>query len=70
MSGSKRIAHRDLVQFFKDALGAVGVPPHVAQIEAEIGAEVDLCEYIRTGLGCCRRWSNIFAWVEPTARRN
>ena len=41
MSGSKRIAHRDLVQFFKDALGAVGVPPHVAQIEAEIGAEVD-----------------------------
>ena len=43
MSGSRRIAHRDLVQFFKDALGAVGVPPHVAQIEAEIGAEVDLC---------------------------
>jgi LDH2 family malate/lactate/ureidoglycolate dehydrogenase len=31
------------VQFFKDALMAVGVPSHVAEIEAKIGAEVDLC---------------------------
>ncbi len=43
MNGPKRIAHSDLVQFFKDALGAVGVPPHVAEVEAQLGAEVDLC---------------------------
>lgn len=43
MSAARRIAHSDLVQFFKGALNAVGVPPHVAEIEAEIGAEVDLC---------------------------
>lgn len=40
---SKRIEYHDLVQFFKDALMAVGVPSHVAEIEAKIGAEVDLC---------------------------
>jgi len=43
MSEVRRIAHADLVQFFKDALAAVGVPSHVAEIEAGIGAEVDLC---------------------------
>lgn len=43
MSEARRIAHADLVQFFRDALAAVGVPDHVAEIEAEIGAEVDLC---------------------------
>ena len=43
MSQAKRIAHADLQQFFLDALQAVGVPPHVAAIEAQIGAEVDLC---------------------------
>ncbi|MEE2873003.1 MAG: Ldh family oxidoreductase, partial [Candidatus Latescibacterota bacterium] len=43
MNGPNRIAHSDLVQFFKDALGAVGLPPHVAEVEAQIGAEVDLC---------------------------
>lgn len=42
MSQPKRIAHADLEQFFLDALTAVGVPPHVAMIEAQIGAEVDL----------------------------
>ena len=39
----RQIAYADLQQFFKDALAAVGVPPQVAAIEAEIGAEVDLC---------------------------
>ena len=43
MSEKKRIAHADLVQFFKDAFAAVGVPAHVAEVEAQIGAEVDLC---------------------------
>ena len=43
MSEARRIAHADLVQFFRDALAAVEVPDHVAEIEAEIGAEVDLC---------------------------
>ena len=42
MSQPKRIAHADLEQFFLDALAAVGVPPHVAAVEAQIGAEVDL----------------------------
>jgi len=39
----KRIHHPDLVRFFEDAFAAVGTPPHIAQIEAAIGAEVDLC---------------------------
>lgn len=43
MVDSKRIEHRELIQFFKVALTAVGAPPHVAEVEAEIGAEVDLC---------------------------
>ncbi|NKB67373.1 MAG: hypothetical protein GKR89_09960 [Candidatus Latescibacteria bacterium] len=42
MSQPKRIAHADLEQFFLDALAAVGVPEHVAAVEAQIGAEVDL----------------------------
>lgn len=42
MSRPKRIAHADLEQFFLDSLAAAGVPPHVAAIEAQIGAEVDL----------------------------
>ncbi|MCZ6677718.1 MAG: Ldh family oxidoreductase [Candidatus Poribacteria bacterium] len=42
-SASKRIEYRELVRFFKDTLMAVGVPAHVAEVEAEIGAEVDLC---------------------------
>ena len=42
MSQPKRIAHADLEQFFLDALAAAGVPPHVAAVEAQIGAEVDL----------------------------
>ena len=43
MVDSKRIEHRELVQFFKQTLMAVGTPSHVAEVEAEIGAEVDLC---------------------------
>ena len=43
MNSSRRIAHADLEHFFKVALMAVGVPEHVAAVEAEIGAEVDLC---------------------------
>lgn len=39
----KRIEYRDLVQFFRDALKVAGAPAHVAEVEAEIGAEVDLC---------------------------
>jgi LDH2 family malate/lactate/ureidoglycolate dehydrogenase len=42
MDQSKRIEYRDLTQFCVDALLAVGVPEHVAQIEGEIAAEVDL----------------------------
>ncbi|MCY4602971.1 MAG: Ldh family oxidoreductase, partial [Gemmatimonadetes bacterium] len=42
MSQPKRIIHADLEQFFLDALAAVDVPPHVASVEAQIGAEVDL----------------------------
>ena len=43
MADSKRIEHRELIQFFKESLKAVGAPLHVAEVEAEIGAEVDLC---------------------------
>ena len=43
MADSKRIEHRALVQFFKQTLMAVGAPLPVAEVEAEIGAEVDLC---------------------------
>ena len=43
MADSKRIEHCELVQFFKQTLMAVGAPLHVAEVEAEIGAEVDLC---------------------------
>ena len=43
MTDSKRIEHRELVQFFKRTLVTVGAPSHVAEVEAEIGAEVDLC---------------------------
>ncbi|MBI1930082.1 Ldh family oxidoreductase [Candidatus Poribacteria bacterium] len=43
MIASKRIEYPDLVQFIKNVLMAVGVPPHIAAVEAEIGAEVDLC---------------------------
>ena len=43
MADSKRIEHSELIQFFKEALIAVGTPSHVAEVEAEIGAEVDLC---------------------------
>lgn len=43
MVDSKRIELHELVQFFKGALMAVGAPSHVAEVEAEIGAEVDLC---------------------------
>ena len=43
MADSKRIEHSELIQFFKEALLAVGTPSHVAEVEAEIGAEVDLC---------------------------
>ncbi|MEM7533119.1 MAG: Ldh family oxidoreductase [Chloroflexota bacterium] len=37
-----RITYPNLKQFFYDALTNVGTPHHVAEIEAEIGAEVDL----------------------------
>ena len=40
---TRRIAHPSLAKFFFDALTAVGVPAHIAKIEAEIGSEVDLC---------------------------
>jgi LDH2 family malate/lactate/ureidoglycolate dehydrogenase len=40
---SRRIAHPDLVRFIRDVLLAVGAPPNVAEVEAEIAAEVDLC---------------------------
>ena len=64
MEDSKRLKHRELIRFFKQTLMAVGAPSHVAEVEAEIGAEVDLCgvhshgvrllpvmvENIRTGL--------------------
>ena len=43
MVDAKRIEHCELIQFFKVALMAVGTPSHVAEVEAEIGAEVDLC---------------------------
>ena len=43
MADSKRIEYRELIEFFKGALMAVGAPSHVAEVEAEIGAEVDLC---------------------------
>ena len=43
MSGSRRISHAELERFIKEALMVVGVPEHVATVEAEIGAEVDLC---------------------------
>ena len=43
MAESRRIEYPDLVRFFKEALEAAGVPAHVAEVEAEIGAEVDLC---------------------------
>ncbi len=43
MVDSKRIEHPELIQFFKQTLMAVGAPSHVAEVEAEIGAEVDLC---------------------------
>ena len=43
MADSKRIEHHELVLFFKEALMAIGAPSHVAEVEAEIGAEVDLC---------------------------
>ena len=43
MADSKRIEHRELVQFFKQTLMTVGTPSHVAEVEAENGAEVDLC---------------------------
>lgn len=43
MSTTKRIEHKSLERFFKEALMAVGAPEHVAEIEARIGAEVDLC---------------------------
>ena len=43
MTSTKRISHPDLLQFFRAVFNAVDVPPHVAEIEAEIGAEVDLC---------------------------
>lgn len=43
MTTTKRITYPALQQFFKEALIAVGAPEHVAEIEAQIGAEVDLC---------------------------
>ena len=43
MADSKRIEHCELIQFFKQTLMAVGAPSDVAEVEAEIGAEVDLC---------------------------
>jgi LDH2 family malate/lactate/ureidoglycolate dehydrogenase len=43
MAETRRISHPALVRFIRDALLAVGAPPHVAELEAEIGAEVDLC---------------------------
>ena len=39
----RRIAHPDLERFIREVLLAVGAPPNVAQVEAEIAAEVDLC---------------------------
>ncbi len=43
MPDPMRIEHKDLERFYRDALAAVGVPGHVAEVEAQIGAEVDLC---------------------------
>ncbi len=43
MDGARRITHADLEAFFRDALAAAGVPDPVAKVEAQIGAEVDLC---------------------------
>ncbi len=43
MVDSKRIEQPELIQFFKETLMAVGTPLHVAEVEAEIGTEVDLC---------------------------
>lgn len=39
----RRIAYGDLVRFTRGALIAAGVPPAIADVEAEIAAEVDLC---------------------------
>lgn len=43
MGDTRRIEHADLEQFCRDPLIAAGVPAHVADVEAHIGAEVDLC---------------------------
>ena len=42
MSQPKRIVHADLQQFFRDALAAVGVPPHVATVESQISSTAAL----------------------------
>jgi len=42
MDESRRIEYEHLTQFCMDALQAVGAPQHVAQIEGDIAAEVDL----------------------------
>jgi LDH2 family malate/lactate/ureidoglycolate dehydrogenase len=43
MDGTKRIEHVDLEVFYRDALVAAGVSARVAEVEAQVGAEVDLC---------------------------
>ncbi len=43
MDGTRRIAHADLEAFYRDALIAAGASERVAEVEAQIGAEVDLC---------------------------
>ena len=43
MSDTRRIEHADLERFIRDALHAAGAPMHVAEVEAQIAAEVDLC---------------------------
>jgi LDH2 family malate/lactate/ureidoglycolate dehydrogenase len=43
MSETRRIEYADLERFIREALLAAGAPAHVAEVEAQIAAEVDLC---------------------------
>ncbi|RPI29779.1 MAG: Ldh family oxidoreductase [Acidobacteria bacterium] len=42
VQATKRMAHKDLIDFIREVLSKAGAPDNVARIEAEITAEVDL----------------------------
>ena len=50
MANEVRVQHQRLVQIIRDALGSLGIPPAICEVEAEIMAEADLSDVPSHGI--------------------